>query len=126
MHTIETLRARIRQPTIRLTTGSGRTFDASTAKEPRIYCSDGFNISVQAGAHLYCEPREHGADWTSVELSFPSAPIPDLAEYRDGHAHGDDVTDEESVFCYVPIEKVVELINAHGGEVDAPPKGDAP
>lgn len=75
-----------------------------------IECVDGFTISVQATRHHYCTPRNNTGSWTAVECGFPSADVPELADYKDG---GD--TDTESVFAYVPVEIVEAVLAKHGG-----------
>lgn len=102
-HTVETLCERI--------SVSVPPFAWRVNNAPRIHCADGFSISVQAGRGLYSTPREDVGFWSAVELGFPSSPIPEFVQYRDG-----DGPDEETVFAYVPIEKVVEFLNSHGGE----------
>lgn len=78
---------------------------------PCIYCNDGFSVSVQASQFAYCDPRVDDADfYSSVELGYPSEPIPELLEYRDG-----DEPDVNNVFGYVPVQKVDELLACHGG-----------
>ena len=57
---------------------------------PRLYCNDGYSISVQASEFHYCSPR--------------------INEFADG---GFDYTD--TVYGYVPIEIVEKLIEKHGG-----------
>ena len=42
-------------------------------KRPRLYCNDGYSVSVQASAFHYCSPRLNGLqDYKSVELGYPS------------------------------------------------------
>jgi hypothetical protein len=37
---------------------------------PRIVCADGFDVSIQAGSCMYCEPRLDGIDnYSSVEMA---------------------------------------------------------
>ena len=68
---------------------------------PRLYCNDGYSISVQASEFHYCEPRCNGVqDYESVELGFPSI---------------EDEPYTKTTYSYVPIEIVEELINKHGG-----------
>lgn len=77
---------------------------------PRLYCNDGYSISVQASELHYCEPRYNGAqDYESVELGFPSIEDELINEY----AEDDPYT--KTIYGYVPIEIVEELINKHGG-----------
>lgn len=81
---------------------------------PRIKCKDGFTVSVQAGEYLYCRPRINGADeYERVELGFPSAEDELIIDYAEDP---DDPT--ETVYCYVPIDIVVKLIEKHGGIVN--------
>lgn len=40
---------------------------------PRIYCADGFSVSIQTGKLLYCTPRtNYNIPYTRVEAGFPS------------------------------------------------------
>lgn len=78
---------------------------------PRLYCNDGYSISVQASAFHYCKPRLDGIqDYESVELGFPSTEDELINEYAEVDS---DYT--KTVYGYVPIEIVEELINKHGG-----------
>lgn len=78
---------------------------------PRLYCNDGYSISVHASEFHYCSPRINGAqDYESVELGFPSEEDELINEYADS---GFDFT--ETVYSYVPIEIVEKLIEKHGG-----------
>lgn len=73
---------------------------------PRIYCNDGFNISIQVNHFSYCGSengrRTFGLDWKLVEWGFPSQNI-DGMKYK-----------VESVGC-VEIGWVDELCEKHGG-----------
>lgn len=52
---------------------------------PLIKCKDGVNLSVQAGAMLYCTPRTDYGPYSKVEVGFPSIRPPDAwEEYYDG------------------------------------------
>lgn len=88
-------------------------FDESNEYQltPRIVCNDGFSISVQGGNRFnYCDPRERIKLFWLVELGFPSEQIPELSDYaEDGKDH------TQTVFGYVPIDKVEALIQKHGG-----------
>lgn len=78
---------------------------------PRLYCNDGYSVSVQASEFHYCSPRLNGLqDYESVELGYPNAEDELINEYADG---GDDYMD--TVYGYVPIEIVEKLIKKHGG-----------
>lgn len=76
----------------------------------RLYCNDGYSISVQASEFHYCCPRLNGnQDYESVELGYPSSEDELINEY----AEDDDYT--HTVYGYVPIEVVEKLIEKHGG-----------
>lgn len=81
------------------------------ANRPRLYCNDGYSISVQASEFHYCSPRLNGLqDYKSVELGYPSAEDELINEYAE------DVLDcTDTVYGYVPIEVVEKLIEKHGG-----------
>lgn len=80
------------------------------ANRPRLYCNDGYSISVQASEFHYCSPRLNGLqEYKNVELGYPSAEDELINEY----AEGMDYTD--TVYGYVPIEVVEKLIEKHGG-----------
>lgn len=86
---------------------------------PAMECADGFHISVQAHYGAYCQPRPVRLDddieeFFKVECGFPSAPVPELAEWKDGDKENR-MTDSESVFGYVPVAAVIALIEKHGG-----------
>lgn len=90
--------------------------DGLYVERPRkpIVCVDGFTISVQAGFGMYSIPRINGADeYTKVELGFPSEADELIMDYAEDP---DDPT--ETVYGYVPIEIVNELIEKHGGIVE--------
>lgn len=79
---------------------------------PRIECEDGFTISVQASQNMYCEPRvdlDTGM-YTRVELGYPSEEDELILPYAE-----DPETPVETVYGYVPIGLVEQLINKHGG-----------
>jgi len=77
----------------------------------RAVCKDGFSVSIQARSGSYCSPREDNAfPYNEVELGFPSGPVPELAEWKDGEG-----PDEATVYGYVPVDVVEKLIDSHGG-----------
>lgn len=88
---------------------------AYRAPVPAIICNDGFIISVQASEYSYCSPRvTEDTEYFQFECGFPSAPVPELAEWKDGEKD-DRSTDTESVYGYVPVQAIVNLIMDHGG-----------
>lgn len=82
---------------------------------PRIYCKDGFNISIQVNEGNYCGSengyRKFGKEWKLVEWGFPSQPI----SHKEFDAECN--TDEETINSVgsVEIEKIDELLESHGG-----------
>lgn len=76
----------------------------------RIVCADGFSLSVQATHGAYCLPRENLGPWYRVEVGFPSAKPELIMEYAEQQDRP-----TETVYGYVPIELVAELIALHGG-----------
>ena len=85
----------------------------------QVVCADGFKMSVQANAATYCTPRVNGAtEYTAVEVGFPSHVEPLLLSYAE-EPH--DLT--ETIYPYVPVAIVSEVIRLHGGlvEGDTPP-----
>lgn len=86
-----------------------------TLIRPRVVCSDGFNISIQASYFHYCTPQvTHAIPYTEVELGYPSEEEPLIMDYIE--YSGDDPT--HSVYCYVPIDVVEKVIEKHGGIVE--------
>lgn len=80
---------------------------------PRIRCKDGFTISIQAGDHAYCSPRNNHGDWFKLEAGFPScAPSHALLQYAE---QSENPTD--TVYPYVPIDVLQDELDLHGGIV---------
>lgn len=79
---------------------------------PRITCADGFSLSVQVHAGAYCSPRDgFGPNWDEAEIGFPSDRPTDAVM---GYAE----TPEEptdTVYGYVPMDLIEELVQLHGG-----------
>lgn len=74
----------------------------------RAVCADGFTISIQASRGHYCTPRGDKADgeYTTLELGYPSKREETLEKYR-----------EDTIYPWVPIEAVEQVIENHGGIV---------
>lgn len=68
-----------------------------------VECADGTTISVQASRFHYSTPRSDCGPYTHVEVWQATAPVTEF-DY-----------DEEYPSAYVPIEKVIEFIDNHGG-----------
>jgi len=84
--------------------------DDSFPLAKRITCADGFSISVQASHGAYCRPRTNVGPWSAVECGFPSATPTSIMSHCE---NPDNPT--ETVYGYVPIELVDELLDLHGG-----------
>lgn len=87
-------------------------------KRPRAVCKDGFSISIQASCFHCCTPRISGGDidYENVELGFPSEP--DELIFN----HAEDADHTNTVYPYVPIDVVEELMKKHGGIISASEK----
>ena len=88
-------------------------FDFQRARES-VICKDGFGMSVQASENHYCTPRENGIamSYTSVEVGFPS----DKEDLLMGHAEDADKP-TGTVYPYVPVQIILDVIEKHGGMV---------
>ena len=79
----------------------------------RMYCNDGFSMSVQAHDGAYCDPRVDPAKtdyYFEVEIGYPSEKEHLIMQYAEDV---DNPTD--TVYGYVPVEVVAEVIEKHGG-----------
>ena len=97
--------------------------EAGTTRNKRVICADGFEMSVQAHQTAYCSPRIDNAEkYTSVEIGFPSEVEPMLMEYCDEPG-----IPLNTVYGYVPVQTVTNVLAKHGGIVDGTvPRGVAP
>ena len=76
----------------------------------RIVCNDGFSMSVQGGYGHYCSPRTESEYYKSMEIGFPSEEEPLIFEYAENKNHY-----TETVYGWVPVEIIQEVIDKHGG-----------
>lgn len=75
----------------------------------RIECKDGFTISVQASEYNYCEPRYNDCNYYyEVECGFPNSKPEFIMDYAD-----DPDNPTETVYGYVPVALVEQLIDLH-------------
>ena len=87
----------------------------TSSKLPHIVCSDGFEMSVQVGSHLYSTPKKVAKRYSAVEIGFPSDHEPLIEEYAETF-HQEDVTDyTDIVYPYVPVKIVNKVLKKHGG-----------
>lgn len=77
---------------------------------PRIQCSDGFSMSVQARDGCYCEPRNDAGPWSAVEVGFPSEREGLLMEWAE-----DAERPTETVYGWVPLHIIKAVIALHEG-----------
>jgi hypothetical protein len=86
---------------------SGRRF------RPLLTCKDGFTMSVQASRTHYCEPKQDDLkEYTHVEIGRISKTESLLLMYAE---NGEYPT--ETIYAFVPVEEVEEIIKKHGGLV---------
>lgn len=78
---------------------------------PRIKCADGFTISVQAGKGIYSDPRCDADEYKLVELGFPSEIEESLTSYMEDYR----ADPRKTVYPYVPVDVVDEVLEKHGG-----------
>lgn len=80
---------------------------------PHVVCTDGFRVSVQTGWHAYCTPRDNSGPYTHVECGYPSEKEDMLIPYAE---EADIPT--RTVYGWVPLSVVNEVIARHGGSRD--------
>jgi len=79
---------------------------------PRIICSDGFSVSIQASSSHYCIPRNNTGPYTHFELGFPSEIVDEWIPYCEGHSESEDP--REKVYPRVPIHLIVNELKLRG------------
>ena len=96
---------------------------AGATRNRRVVCADGFEMSVQAHAGAYCSPRgDNKPKYTHVEIGFPSEEEPMLMDYAE-----EANKPTETVYGYVPVQTVTNVLAKHGGIVEGNvPRGVAP
>ena len=92
--------------------GFGLPDKSGYPRADRIVCKDGFSLSVQASQGAYCTPRDNIGPWSKVEVGFPSSAPELIGQWAEDPDHPTD-----TVYGYVPIKLVEELIELHGGVV---------
>ena len=78
---------------------------------PRVECRDGFSISLQAAHAMHCSPRDDEGPYTEVECGYPSAAPEFILSYAE-----EEENPTETIYSYVPVALVEDLIDYHGGE----------
>ena len=85
----------------------------TSSRLPHIVCSDGFEMSVQVGYHLYSEPKKVAKRYSAVEIGYPSEREPLIEKYVESIYEDPDYTD--TVYPYVPVKIVNQVLKKHGG-----------
>lgn len=96
-----------------LTAHIKKTKEDGARTAARLRCADGFTVSVQAGQFHYCTPRTDEGPWYEFECGFPSKPVPEWLQWRDG-----DYEDTETVIGCVPADVIWNVLEAHGGVIN--------
>ena len=79
----------------------------------KVICADGFMMSVQANENAYCSPRVNAATlYIEVEVVFPSDREELIMDWAENRAQP-----TETVYGYVPVSVVTNVIAKHGGMV---------
>ena len=77
----------------------------------RAILNNGVSLSIQADCGAYCNPRKDDAtSYTEVEVLFPSEEIELISKYKEF-----DESCDKSVYRYVPVEVVRQVIRSAGG-----------
>ena len=75
-----------------------------------IRCVDGLELSIQAGRHHYSLWSEDGSVPEKVEIGYPSEQVAEILPFAE-----DPANPTETVYKYVPLQLVAQIIAAHGG-----------
>lgn len=76
----------------------------------RVFCKDGFNVSIQGSKGHYCQPRDYVKEYNNLELGFPSEEEILINEYAENV-----LNPTETVYGWTPIEVIEQVIEKHGG-----------
>jgi hypothetical protein len=78
----------------------------------RFVCGNGLSFSLRAGKYLFSKPQSETGPWESVEVAYTSRPVPELFPYEQRPPQRNS---RESVYQYVPVEVVDDIIEKNGG-----------
>ena len=82
-------------------------------KNEPVVCADGFEMSVQANEGAYCSPRINDADrYESCEIGYPSHIEELILEFAE-----DPDRPTDTVYGWVPVDRISLVIAKHGGMV---------
>ena len=86
----------------------------TSTRLPQIVCADGFSMSVQVGFSLYSTPKKVAKRYSNVEIGYPSDHEPLIEKWAENlFEDSPDFTD--TVYPYVPVKVVDEVLKKHGG-----------
>ena len=86
------------------------------AIKPRVICSDGVSLSIQASRTHYCEPRDDEGPYYEMEVGYIQDANGDtLAPPESWLPYADRTEFPIVVYGYVPIELIDAFIAEHGG-----------
>lgn len=90
----------------------GRKINSAGVPElaKKITCQSGLELSVQASGIHYSTPRSNYGPYTEVEVGKTTQVVDELLPYAENAN-----TPTETVYGYVPIEVVQQVIENHGG-----------
>lgn len=77
---------------------------------PKVSCTNGFSMSVQASKYHYCTPRDNNGYYTEVEVGYPSSADDLLMPYAESPDRP-----TETVYAWVPVDVVQQVVDMHGG-----------
>jgi hypothetical protein len=77
---------------------------------PPIKTQGGLSFSMQASAFHYCSPRNSNGPYDAVELGFPSERVEAFMPYVE-----DASAPTETVYGWVPVSIIAQVIADHGG-----------
>ncbi len=77
---------------------------------PRIFCKNGFSMSVQGSSFHYCSPRETIDSYHAMEIGFPSRRVEKLKKYAEEPKR---LT--KTVYGWTPVKVIQEVIDDNGG-----------
>jgi len=80
-------------------------------KLKRLECFDGFSVSLQGSESNYSSPRKDVAIYGAIEAGFPSEEEELLLPYQEDK----ELPMNESVFGWVPMKVVYDIVIKHGG-----------
>ena len=83
-------------------------------RNPCVVCKDGFTFSGQSSGTHYSNPKGYADEYTEIEIGFPSAHDTLIEKYAE-NSWDDEPDYTDTVYGYVPVEIVDQLIEKHGG-----------